>query len=104
MTISKKRAVLSLFVIIVVAAVIFLSFYFFSKQKTVAPVFNEETVSVSPTFMTSEEKGALFIPSEQRVQVLQRSEDGQVMVYKLINSDTDVLNDGALDSIRPEKQ
>ena len=51
----------------------------------------ENTVIDGVEFMGSQEKAELRIPDNQKIQVLERSEDGAVAAYKIINSDEDII-------------
>jgi len=46
--------------------------------------------------MTAEEKNSLFIPVDKEVQVLRRNADGEIMTYKIIESQDQIINNGSL--------
>jgi len=46
---------------------------------------------ITAEFMTAAEKKALNIDANTKVQVLQRTEDGKIGAYKIINNDSEIL-------------
>lgn len=49
--------------------------------------------SYAPEFMNDQEKTGFNLPKDSKIQVLMRSEDGQVDVYKVIREDNDIEYD-----------
>lgn len=59
----------------------------------------------APEFMSDSEKKVFGLPSETKVQVISREKDGEISVYKIIRSDSDVVsNPSLLPPISPRSQ
>lgn len=52
----------------------------------------------TPEFMDDKEKDSFNLPEDSKIQILMRSEDGQIDVYKVIREDDDIEYD--LEEIR----
>jgi len=46
-----------------------------------------------PEFMNAQEKKQFQVPSELKAQIINRNESGNITVYKIINTDADVVLD-----------
>jgi len=58
-----------------------------------------------PEFLTSQEKAAFSLDDNIKAQVLKRDANGQPAVYKLINSDADIVNDASkIGSLSPRQE
>jgi hypothetical protein len=76
-------------------------------KKTSGPLpggqFSEPTV-VAPKFLDDAAKEKLGIAPETKIQSLKENEKGEVMVYKVINNDSDiVLSPAQIGSISPRQ-
>jgi len=47
----------------------------------------------APEFMNAQEKKQFQVPSELKAQIINRNEAGGITVYKIVNTDTDVILD-----------
>ena len=97
---DKKARLISLgillFLIIVAATWFFMSGPRDSAEvDLVAPLGADGRVLPAPDFLSEEEKDGFGLPAEAKVQSLKRDENGQVMVYKIIRSDSDIILDPA---------
>ena len=87
---KKKQILIIAILVLVVAAIIFA--LLFNNRKEIMPDNGNENI-YQPEFMTLEEKESFSLPEESKIQVLKRSEDGGVSVYRIIRSDSDVVTD-----------
>lgn len=56
----------------------------------------------APEFMNAQEKKQFQVPSELKAQIINRNESGGITVYKIVNTDADVvLNPNDIPSISP---
>jgi len=104
MKIDKKILVVvtSLILLIVIASLI----YFFTRP--VDKINEEKPLPDNPVFvqeyMTTSEKELLSMPTDLKVQVLNRDENGVPMTFKIINNDADILTTDSIPAIRPGKE
>ena len=84
---KKKQAIIlgSIFLLIVVVLLIALAYKSKQSGNKAEPTFKIE-------FMNDQEKSDLNLDPSTRAQVLERDPDGKAMTYKVINSDSDVVN------------
>ncbi|MDD3285127.1 MAG: hypothetical protein PHG95_00585 [Patescibacteria group bacterium] len=93
----KKNNIIILGAVICLIIVFILLYFFWDKPQAQAPLLNGvQPQSSAPVFMTAEEKNSLFIPVDKEVQVLRRNADGEIMTYKIIESQNQVINSGSL--------
>ncbi len=104
MKINKK-------VLLLVAGLIILigfGWWFYTQrsapEKSGTDIPGNQTATLNPVFMSSEEKASLYISEETRVQVLNRDEKGEAITYKIINNDSEVITESQMAPIRPENQ
>lgn len=106
MKISKK-VLLIIILALLLAALAGLA-YFMMRQKDESPaaivtVDNNKPIFVQE-FMSVDEKKALSMPDDLRVQIIKRDSAGEPMTFKIINSDEDILTSDSIPAIRPEKE
>ena len=96
---NKKTILLisgGIILIIVVALVIWQ--VYFKKSKT-------QPINIVPTFkadfLQADEKQKLGISADLKIQALSRDTKGEVMTYKVIKKDSDVVDPTKLGSISP---
>jgi len=99
---NKKLAAIIgiIFILLFIVAAIW---YFRNKNNLIGAdilrINNIENIGVNknllitPEFLTKEEKEKLGVSSELKIQSLKRNSSGQVMVYKIIKSDNEVIYD-----------
>lgn len=59
---------------------------------------------VQPSFLAAEEKQELNISPNLRIQAISRDQNGKVTVYKIINSDSDIVSDpSSLGPVNPPR-
>lgn len=57
---------------------------------------SSDTVTISePDYMNQQELESMNLAADQKIQVLQRDDSGKAIVYKVINSDADIVADYA---------
>lgn len=69
-------------------------------------IFNkgeDEKVFV-PEFLSSSEKQSMGIPEETKIQVINRDKDGEVSIYRVIESDDQIVNPGEIGPISPRTE
>lgn len=99
--INKKTAFIILAAVILVAIIILLIIFQAKRHSRITPA--ETTATFTPVFLSTEEKQDMKIPDDLKVQVLNRDSNGEVMTYKIIKTETDVVAPGTLKSFRPAK-
>ena len=94
---SKNQKIIGLVLLaIVIVLVAVLLIY---KNKTVNKNTSAPTTVLKPVFLDDKEKTDLNIKPETKVQAIKRNAAGQVMLYKVINNDTDIITN--LNQIKP---
>jgi len=106
MKISRKSILILIgsFLLLVIASLV----YYLNRQKVelTTPSItadNNQPVFVQE-FMSVDEKKALSMPEDLRVQIINRDQDGSPMTFKIINSDADILSTNVIPSVRPDKK
>jgi len=78
-----------------------------SKKPSSDPLVDnkgEQAVPFQPEFLTPEEKQSFNIPNDFKAQAIKRGDNGEVMVYKLIRSDSDVVDPAKIGPISPRSK
>ena len=108
---NKKLLILSVVGVVVLLVFVILLVSQFNSNKSNKPspgtlVDNngEQAVPFEPEFLTPEEKQSFNIPAEFKAQAIKRGDNGEVMVYKLIRSDSDVVDPAKIGPISPRAQ
>jgi len=103
MQISKKYlwpAIIVLLLLVAAAAA-----YFWWPQKTgetAQPPSTESAIDKPVVFMETAEKQALGLQPETKVQILGRDENGEIISYKIIRADEDILEGGIVPPSQPQ--
>lgn len=104
MRVNKKILLLAVGLLVLAA----LAWWLYSQRsdlkKDGANVSENQSAYLEPVFMSTEEKASLYIPTETKVQVLNRDEKGEPITYKIINNDSEVVTGDKMAPIRPENQ
>lgn len=88
--ISKKQAKIILAVLI--SFLIFFVVYMFIINKGVNKKINDKQAEVFvPTFLDEAEKIRLNVRPENKIQVLKRNAEGKIILYKVIQKDSDIV-------------
>lgn len=90
-------------IIISIATIFLISTSIFFIKNNRLNVFNDadnEEIFI-PEFLSSVEKQSLGIPEENNIQVVTRDDNGEVLVYRVIESDDQVINPGDVESVSP---
>ncbi|MEI6529493.1 MAG: hypothetical protein WCN88_03800 [Candidatus Falkowbacteria bacterium] len=98
---NKKLIIIvsAIALISIVAAVIILkpSRLFYKSSETV----NVPAENFTADFLSPNEKQSLDITTDLKVQAIKRDEQGEVMVYKIIREDKDIINPANIKPISP---
>jgi high-affinity Fe2+/Pb2+ permease len=92
---TKKQKTVIFAGLILILLIIAVTLFFNHRKKTSSPVLNNSAALIKPVFMVSAEKAALNIKAETKVQVIKRSPDGKIMLYKVINNDSDIISNAS---------
>ena len=92
---SKKQKIIIFSGLILILLIIAVGFFFNQKKKSSSPAVNNSAAVIKPVFLDSAEKTALNIKADTKVQVIKRSPDGKIMLYKVINNDSDIISNAA---------
>lgn len=99
----KKNIILILIIILVVLMALAIIFYIKQKERSGTIDSSSSTpVPFKIEFLTDTEKTVFNIKPEARVQVLKRAASGDVLVYKVIRNDSEIITDlGQIKTISP---
>ena len=98
----KKKYVFIAVGILIFIICLLSAYLYLSRKGKQEPLLNNPAVQDNaPVFMTAEEKASLFIPEDKNIQVINRGEDGEILTYKIINSDKDIVSPGRLFPTKP---
>lgn len=91
--------------LVLIGAVIF---WWFIKTSPLQPPPSVPTVVESakpfaPEFLSIEEKKKLYMPEDLKVQVLTRDKSGELMIYKIIKDDSEIVDPASLKATRLPK-
>lgn len=78
-------------VLILVVLIIWLQKDRATDIKMESPLILIDDAEIVPVFMTDIEKTDLGLPMDAKVQVLNRSESGRIMTYKVIRADDEIV-------------
>jgi hypothetical protein len=96
--IKNKNTMIILAVILVIIIILGL-FVFFGSRDSGSESLQSSSLNgqnlPTPEFLSTAEKEKFGLPSEAQVQSLKRDAAGQVLVYKIIRSDQDIVVDPA---------
>ncbi len=84
---NRKVIILSFLLLFVAIAIVFI-FIMFKENPVLPPV-----PAYQPEFLNASEKQNLGLPASSRIQALKRDAGGQVMIYKIIRNDSDIVTD-----------
>ena len=97
----KKKSIIILVAIIIFAALLVLvGILYFKNRSSVAPVVSP-SATFTPEILPAAEVAGLGLPSGTKVQALKRGSAGEVMVYKIIRRDKDIVDPAQVGSISP---
>lgn len=91
---NKKKIIIISSAVLVLLIVLFFSWFLWSKNKTIVNPqnINSPVKTLTPEFLTTEEKNQLKIPADLKIQAVTRNQSGVLMVYKVIKNDQDIVN------------
>lgn len=104
MNLNKKKIIISLVILVSVVCLLIVLWLTVGQKDQVN---NSETVvdqraNFTAEFLSKDEKKSLGISPELEIQVLRRSENGEVKVYKIISDNEEPINPDVIDFLRPE--
>jgi hypothetical protein len=99
---SKKKIIIiasaSLVLILIIVSIIFI----YQKNKTnQANNLNKNGQVFTPDFLSTAEKAKLNIPTDAKIQAVTRDSKGVVKVYRIIRSDSDIVDPAKVGPISP---
>jgi uncharacterized protein YoxC len=103
---SKKKIII-IASIIVALIILILAAIFIYKNNQAKNAINEKNNTVqtfTPDFLSPEEKTGFGLPTDVKVQSLKRDANNEVMVYKIIRSDSDITDPASVKAISPRAQ
>jgi hypothetical protein len=93
--ISKKQKKIIILAVILGLVVIVSLIFFFNRQN-----HSKQNVNLGSDFLDKSEKINLNIKPETKIQVLKRDASGNIVLYKVIRNDSDIITD--LNQIKAE--
>ena len=99
---KKKIIIVSLVALVIVAGLLFILLNN-SKTKGWRDRQNQPAEVFEPDFLTPAEKAKFDIPAEVKVQSLSRDENGEVMVYRIIRNEVDVVDPEKVAPVSPRQ-
>lgn len=91
---DKKNVIAAAVLILILLAAAVLAVVNKQRKGAAGPSGNQETgVSAEPDFLSAQEKAVLRLDNSVKAQVLTRDASGSPAVYKIINSDADIITD-----------
>lgn len=97
---KKKIIVIASAVLVILLIIISLVIYKNKQAKNLEEMNKQEKVFV-PEFMSAEEKAKLEIPADAKIQAVTRDANGEVSVYRVIKSDSDIVDPATVGPISP---
>ncbi len=101
----KNKKIIIIIFSSVIALIIIIAVALFIRQKNLKQTLIGEqpvtTQTFQADFLSEKDKKAVDISTDLRVQALKRSPDGDVMVYKIIRSDSDITDPAKIAPISP---
>ena len=92
---TKKQKIIIFAGLILILLIIAASIFLIKKKNSNLPAVNNSAALIKPVFLDSAEKAALNIKAATKVQVIERSPAGKIMLYKVINNDSDIISNAA---------
>jgi ABC-type Na+ efflux pump permease subunit len=91
---DKKNIIIAAVLVLILLAALVLTIVNKRQKGTANPSGNQGTGTLAePDFLTAQEKTALRLDNSVKAQVLTRDASGSPAVYKIINSDADIIAD-----------
>lgn len=91
---NKKKAIIILISSVILLIVLFFVLILFKSDQQVKTGINSDLSSeiFTPEFLTDEEKLEFDLATDLKIQAVSRNSSGEVMVYKIIRKDSDIVN------------
>jgi len=93
---TKKNILISVLIILVLAILAFIIFQTSTSRVPASPAGNQPAGQINNfqiEFLQPAEQASLGISPDLKVQVINRTESGQVQVYRVIKSESDIIRD-----------
>lgn len=88
-----KLAILSLVIIFIIACAFIIFLLLWHKDTKTVNINFTASSTPTPEFLSAEEKDKFGLPADVRAQSLSKDADGNILVYKIIYSDADIIAD-----------
>jgi flagellar biosynthesis/type III secretory pathway M-ring protein FliF/YscJ len=91
---NKKKIIATLVIGLIILLILFFAIVLIQKNRQAKIDKNLDLTSktFTPEFLSNEEKTALDVPTSLKIQAITRNQSGEVMVYKIIRDDSDIVN------------
>ncbi|MFA5024364.1 MAG: hypothetical protein WC523_05375 [Patescibacteria group bacterium] len=104
----KNKKIIIISALILLAIIVFLLIIFLNKEMKSKTVDREKTTSSTPfkvEFLSNQEKTQLGIPTDLKIQSLKRGPKNELVAYKIIKNDADIITDlSQIGPISPREQ
>lgn len=91
---NKKKIIATLVIGLIILLILFFAIVLIQKGRQAKIDKNLDLTSetFTPEFLSNEEKTALDVPTSLKIQAITRNQAGEIMVYKIIRDDSDIVN------------
>lgn len=101
---DKKKIIIIASAALVISLIIVSLIIYKNNQNKNKDGINLEEKVFTPEFLSTEEKTKLEIPVETKIQALSRDKDGEIKVYRIIKSDSDIVDPSTINPISPQSK
>jgi uncharacterized protein YpmS len=105
MKLNNKKTIIITLIILLILIVLLVVVLIIGNNRKNNGEYNPSKYGYSenfaPSFLSEEEKNNLKIPVNSKIQVMTRDESGEVVVYKVINNDSDIVDPVTVEPISP---
>lgn len=98
---NKKKIIIIISAIIVLLLITLAIMFLVKKNESETNIKSGSTDKFTPDMLNVEEKTRLGIPTEMKIQAMMRDEKGTVTIYKIIKTDSDIIDPKKVESINP---
>jgi len=97
---KKKTIIILIAALVLVVVLVIVGVSYLSKRPAAEPTVSTGA-TLTPKFLNDAEVTGLGLPSGTKVQALERGPAGEVMIYKVIRSDKDIVDPARVGPISP---
>jgi len=87
----NKKKVIIVSILLLLTAVVVLIILLQNKEETMNN--NNIVNTYEPEFMSTDEKSSFDLSADSKIQVLKRSDEGKIDIYKIIREESDIVYD-----------